>query len=362
MFITAAYIGSRIIHLPSQNNRIGQMNPSYDAQYGNVMSSCNPSTSVLADNFAPYDKTTNPSGCAAADGFALPYANFVSDFGTSASVAQALGPYPQYNYIFNNFEAKGTTFYNSAQIELEKRFTNGLSFLAGYTLSHQLDNASSGFSSFTSGGINKYNQKTEWAVSNSNEPQTLKVSGTYELPIGPGKKYVNNHLLGNVVGGWQVGWILDYEDGTVNGPGESGSPFPNGFERPDRNSSVGLSTGSYNKVGKYFFAGGKGAGPSMYNPLAFTATPTQYVIGTALRNYQGMTNAGLLMESLNARKHFYLGEHVQGILTVDYFNAFNRTQFNGPDNNVSDSTFTQDTSTGSQISNRQGQVKLQLQF
>jgi hypothetical protein len=68
------------------------------------------------------------------------------------------------------------------------------------------------------------------------------------------------------------------------------------------------------------------------------------------------------MESLNARKHFYLGEHVQGILTVDYFNAFNRTQFNGPDNNVSDSTFTQDTSTGSQISNRQGQVKLQLQF
>jgi hypothetical protein len=100
----------------------------------------------------------------------------------------------------------------------------------------------------------------------------------------------------------------------------------------------------------------------MYNPLAFTATPTQYVIGTAQRNYSGMRNAPTLSESLNARKHFYMGEHLQGILTVDYFNAFNRTQFNGPDNNVSDSTFTQDTSTGSQISNRQGQVKFQLQF
>ena len=77
-----------------------------------------------------------------------------------------------------------------------------------------MDNTSSGFSSFTSGGINKYNQKPEWAVSNADAPQTLKVSGTYELPIGPGKKYVNNYKMGNLVGGWQVGWILDYEAGT----------------------------------------------------------------------------------------------------------------------------------------------------
>jgi hypothetical protein len=362
MFITAAYVGNHIVHLPSQNNRIGQMDPKYDSQYGNVMSSCNPGTSVLADNFAPYDKTLNPSGCAAADGFTPPYANFASDFGNSSTVAQALGPYPQYNYIQNNFEAMGSTTYNSAQIEIEKRFTNGLSFLAGYTLSHMMDNTSSGFSTFTSGGINKYNQKPEWAVSNSDEPQTLKVSGTYELPIGPGKKYVNNHLMGNVVGGWQFGWILDYEDGSVNGPSESGAPFPNGFERPDRNESVGLSTASYSKVRDYFTHGGKGAGPSMYNPKAFTATATQYVLGTAKRNYSGMRNAPTLSENLNARKHFYLGEHLQGILTVDYFNAFNRTAFNGPDNNVSDSNFTQDNSTGSNISNRQGQVKFQLQF
>jgi len=49
----------------------------------------------------------------------------------------------------------------------------------------------------------------EFTISNADEPQTLKASGTYELPIGPGKKYVNNHLLENLVGGWQVGWILD---------------------------------------------------------------------------------------------------------------------------------------------------------
>ena len=37
---------------------------------------------------------------------------------------------------------------------------------------------------------------------------------------------------------------------------------------------------------------------------------------------------------------------MQGILQVDYFNAFNRTIFNGPDNNASDGTFAETNSEG----------------
>ena len=341
-FMTAAWVGNRVIHLPSQLNRIDQMDPKYDAQYG----------SQLADVFQP--------GQTSLDGVPLPYTNFVNDFAGSATVAQALVPYPQYSYIFNNFEGFGTTYYEGAQIEVEKRFSNGLAFLAGYTLSRLWDNTSSGFSSFTAGGINKYNQKPEWAVSNSDEPQTLKVSGTYELPIGPGKQYLNNHTTGNIVGGWQVGWILDYESGTANGVYENGSPFPNGFNRPDRNPGVSLGTASYSRVRDFFL--GKIGSAQMYDPSAFTLTPTQYVIGDAQRNYSALRNPAYLMEDFNAKKHFYMGERFQGILSVDYFNAFNRTQFNGPDNNASDGTFGQVTSQGSNISNRQGQVSFRLQF
>ena len=101
----------------------------------------------------------------------------------------------------------------------------------------------------------------------------------------------------------------------------------------------------------------------MFNPAGFTTTSSQYVLGNAQRIYSGLRNAPFLSENLNARKHFYVGEKVEAILTVDYFNAFNRTQFNGqPDGNASDGSFTQDNSQGSGISNRQGQVKLQVQF
>ena len=348
MLMTAAWVGNRIIHLPSQLNRINQMDPKYDAQFG----------SQLADVFQP--------GQTSVDGVSLPYQNFVNDFGGSATVAQALTPFPQYSYIFNNFEAYGTTYYQGAQIELEKRFSNGLSFLAGYTLSRLMDNTSSGFSSFTAGGINKYNQKPEWTISGSDEPQTLKASGTYELPIGPGKKYLNNHVAGNIVGGWQIAWILDYESGTpLSGCNnssvcENGSPFPNGFNRPDRNPAASLSTASYSRVRDYFL--GKAKVAQMFNPAGFTLTPTQYVIGNANRIYGALRNPGLAMESLNAKKHFYMGDRFQAILSVDYFNAFNRTQFNGPDGNINDGTFGQVTGQGSNISNRQGQVSFRVEF
>ena len=366
MLMTAAIVGNRVIHLPSQNNRIDQMDPVFDAKYGNVQSSCLPAgNSVLADNFAPYDKVNNPGGCAAADGFTLPYSTFVNDFGASSTVAQSLVPYPQYNYIMNNFEAKGTDYYQSFQVEVDKRFSNGLAFLAGYTLSHLLSNADSGFSSFANGGINKYNQKPEYVVSNADEPQTLKISGTYELPIGPHKRFLSNHgVAAQILGGWQVGWITDYEAGTPFGVFENGSPFPNGFNRPDRNSAVSLHA-DYSKQKAFFTQqGGQGTGPQIFNKAAFTPTPNQYVIGDALRNYGSLRNTPYYNENINARKHFYVGERFQAILTVDYFNALNRTQFgSGVDTNVNDGNFgTANGGTGNGQINRQGQVKLEVSF
>jgi carboxypeptidase family protein len=369
--VQAAWVGNRVIHLPSQNNEIDQLNPTYLAQYGSVISTCpgNAGNSVLSDTFATAAQGGN--GCAVPDGFTAPYANFVNDFGGSSTVAQSLVPYPQYSKIFNNFEGSGTTYYQSIQLEAEKHFTNGLNFLIGYTLSHLMDNTSSGFSSFTTGAVNKYNQKPEWSTSGADEPQTFKASGTYELPIGPGKMFVNNHTFGNLAGGWQIGWILDYESGNVvcscNGTAitENGTPFPNGYDRPDRAAGVSLSTGSYSRARDYFT--GKIGAAQMWNPNAFTLTPNQYVLSTSLRNYGKLRDNGYAREDLNVRKHFYMGERFQGILQVDYFNAFNRTQFEDPDGNKSDATFGQVVAQGNQLNppnngNRQGQVSFHLTF
>ena len=352
MFLTVAWLGNRVIHLPSQLNPINQINPT-NLTLG----------AKLTDAFAP-DQTS-------LDGVPLPYQNFVNDFGGSATVAQALAPYPQYSNISNNFEASGTAYYQSGQIELEKRFTNGLAFLAGYTLSHQMDNTGSGFSSFQNGVQNKYNQKPEWSISGADEPQTLKVSGTYELPIGPKKKYLNNHgITGQILGGWQVAWILDYEAGTAFGVGTGVTGIPNNTNRPNRVNSVSLGTASYKRARDFFV--GKSATAQIFNPNAF-APITSYTLGNAKRNYSELRNPNFYNENLNARKKFFIGEHLTGILQVDYFNAFNRTIFNGPDTNIDDNSFKDGVFTGNfgrvvntgnnaGTPNRQGQVSFRLEF
>lgn len=342
MFLTVAFLGNRAIHLPSQLNPIDQLDPKDLAL-----------SSQLSLNFQ--------DGSAQAAGFTAPYANFVNDFGGSATVSQALRPFPQFSNIFNNFEGSGTTYYQSGQIEIEKRFSDGLSFLAGYTLSHLMDNTGSGFSSFENGVQNKYNQKPEWAVSGSDEPQTLKLSGTYELPIGPHKKFLPGHgITAQVLGGWQVGWILDYEAGTASGPSTDITGIPGNTNRPDRVSGVKLSTANYTHERDYFVKGATGQ-DFIFDKNAFSQV-TNFTLGNAVRNYSGIRQPALYKEAVNARKKFFFGERFTGILQVDYFNALNRTRFNGPTTNISDDNFGQAISQGNQLSNRQGQAQFRLEF
>jgi hypothetical protein len=352
-------VGDRVIHLPSQINGINQLNPKYLALGNDLQLS-------FAD------------GSAQAAGYQLPYPNFVKDFGGSATVGQSLSPYPQYAYIFNNFEGSGTTYYQGLQLTAQKRFTNGLSFLTGYTLSRSWDNTSSGFTTFSNAALNKYNQKAEWAVSGADETNTLKLSGTYDLPIGPGKQFFSNKgVTGQVLGGWQVGWILDYESGqplcSCNNGGieENGTAYPgkstsgpNVTLRPNRVSGVKLSTAPYSRA-KDFFTG-KITAAQMFNPAGFALTPTQYVLGNAQRNYAELRGPANYSENANVRKHFYFGERFTGILQIDYFNLLNRTVFYPPDTNKSDGTFGQENTQGANnatgITNRQGQVSFRLEF
>ena len=67
----------------------------------------------------------------------LPYAGWVEQMtGCAPSVAQALRPYPQYcDNLQGLNENHGESLYNSLQMKLEKRFSDGIYTLVSYTLS-----------------------------------------------------------------------------------------------------------------------------------------------------------------------------------------------------------------------------------
>ncbi|WP_348270117.1 carboxypeptidase-like regulatory domain-containing protein [Edaphobacter paludis] len=342
-FLNVAYLGNRSVHLNGQLNPISQPNPSILALGGPLL------TANINDPIA------------VAAGIKAPYANYATDLGGSATVAHTLSPFPQYSNVYNNYDLSGAANYNGLQASLEKRFSNGLSFLTSYTLSKSMSNVDSGFTTFASLPENKYNQKAEWTVAGNDIRNNTKLSGTYELPIGPGKSFVNNRgVTGQLLGGLQVGFILSYQTGTPFGISENDNPLgcAGCFNRPNEVKSVARNTKGY---GDLSFANGQST-QQVFSTNAFVSTSQSYTLGNAVRNYSELRNPSFYNEDINARKKFALGEKVTFVLQMDYFNALNRTVFNNPNNNIDNTSNYGLVSAGQQNNPRQGQLSGRLTF
>ena len=134
----------------------------------------------------------------------------------------------------------------------------------------------------------------------------------------------------------------------------------NSFDRPDIDPGVPLKTFNYG-LSKSYFTGKTAIQPIQFPTNAFPNTgPWQ--VGDSKRAYAALRTPPLRIENFDAIKSFRIGDRVQAIIRVDYFNAFNRTQFQAPDENSLDSTFGQIINLSSQISNRQGQATFRIEF
>jgi Carboxypeptidase regulatory-like domain/TonB dependent receptor len=343
MFMTVSYVGNRAIHLPATLELSNQPNPSV-LQYGPLLALNILDPAVVAAGFTP------------------PYPEYVQQFGSAAILEQALTPFPQFAGFFPSYEMDGTAFYNAFQVQGEKRFTGGASFLANYTYARLTSNTAIGSAPFSPNGMNAYNPRPEWGPSYIEQPYSFKFVGTYALPFGHGHKYANQGgIVSALAGGWQISAILNYAGGFPFGAQNSFNPLlVNSFDRPDIVSSVPLKTFSYNRSKDYF------TGQTPVQPVQFTTNAFQntgpWELGTAERAYRDLRTPPLRLESFNVIKSFHIWESLQASVRLDYFNAFNRTQFQEPDNNSLDSTFGQITNLTSQISNRQGQATFRVDF
>ena len=225
---------------------------------------------------------------AIAAGIKIPYPGFIQQLGGSATVIQSLTPFPQYQGFYPVFELAGTTFYNAAQIQAEKRFSGGLSFLSSLTTGRLLGNTAIGSAPFSPNGLNAFDNRSEYVPSFLDQKYSLKFVATYELPFGYGKKYLNSRgIAGQILGGWQLSGIATYSSGFPFGAYNGYNPLlVNSFDRPDINSSVPLTTYSYNWSYDWF-KNPNGAQPVQFPTNAFVNTgPWQ--LGDSLRAYSAL--------------------------------------------------------------------------
>jgi len=129
-----------------------------------------------------------------------PMYNIVPSLGAQANIQrrQLLLPYPQYGALTMNSISIGQNWYNSFQLKVERRFKQGLNFLVSYTNSKNMQAVSF---------LNASDAKPSRELVSYDVPQRLALSGLYELPIGPKKRWANSGLATKLIGGWQASWM-----------------------------------------------------------------------------------------------------------------------------------------------------------
>jgi hypothetical protein len=142
--------------------------------------------------------------------------------------------------------------YNAMVVKAEKRFSKGLTFIASYTWSHNIDQAEESLDENLSGRANPYNLRNERGNSSLDRRHNFITSFTYELPFGRGRTFGSgwNRAADTLLGGWQLGGIFTARTGTpfdINYPGD-----PQNSGTRNRGDRVGSGVLSNPTIDKWF--------------------------------------------------------------------------------------------------------------
>jgi hypothetical protein len=311
MNIDAAYVGNHGEHIASNLENIDQTPAGY-LSLGSLLN----------------EQIDSPDAIAA--GIPSPYPGF------SGTVSQALRPYPQFASVNEGIDPIGNARYDSLQMKMEKRTSNGLAFLVSYTLSKEIDDTSQtqGYAVWARGSRDTNNRKLEFALDPSNPTHNLNILWVYQIPLGKN----GNAFTKKALGGWEVNGVLSYTSGTpLSISGSNALPiFNSGGNNPDRNVAGGpIRTGvSYSSYRPCTLAVCPPNYPVLLNPNAFELPPL-YQFGTLgdTINVRGFPNYN---EDLSLLKRTYvpaISEAFNVEFRVETFNTFNRTVFSNPATN-----------------------------
>ncbi|MGH6879159.1 MAG: hypothetical protein ACREHV_17505, partial [Rhizomicrobium sp.] len=265
-------------------------------------------------------------------GIAAPYTNIYTDWGSGVNVAQALRPYPQYNYIYLDvLQNIGQSTFESLQATLQHRMSAGLTLQAAFTWEKTLTDADSTLPA-TNGGISQVQNPddldSEKALSSQDVPYTFTAAFLYHLPFGRGRPFLQRGIGNAILGGWELGGVLRYQSGTPISFGcANGIPDWQNCIRFNRASAPPLSAavlnGTFNPFTERYFspvcqyAGEAGCGFADPNTEAVAAgsnTTVQqarggaYILGNYPRNNPDAFGPDYLNEDFSLIRNFHMFE------------------------------------------------------
>jgi hypothetical protein len=227
-------------------------------------------------------------------------------------------PYQRLGFVSAN-SSKGFSRYDALDVRVERRFSNGLALIGTYTWNKQL--GIRGFDNYTV----MYIDNVRHNYGPESQPHRSVISYVYELPFGPGKKFLSggNPILARIIGGWQVNGITTLRSGSF------------------LSVSSNVNNGAGSRAGNKADATGLPANlpedqrtrAMWFNTAAFVDPPfTRY--GTSGEGV--VMGPGAVNFDISFFKNTRITEGTNLQFRAEAFNAFNQVNLNNPNLNVSD--------------------------
>ena len=276
---------------------------------------------------------SNPAGLSAASFLASNSPNpYAGRGGTgviaaaSVSNGQLCRPFPQFSTV-NLQPSTSKSNYNSLILNARKRYTKGFSLTTGYTWSKNMDSQFSQGSNLNvgaaSGPQNVYNINGvggEYSLAINDIPHRFTFGGSWDLPFGRGRAYLNtSKLVDLLIGGFQANMTFVAQDG---GPvplqldtNQNSSIYGSVVQRPNLVAGVNPCTSGsvQSRLTNYF------------NPAAFAA-PAIGEFGNAPRTLGSCRAPGNRNADLSVFKEFQF-ERVHFRFQAEALNVFNTPLF-----------------------------------
>jgi len=302
MVLEVAYIGSHAMHLP--------ITTQLDYIPRQFLS-----TSLVRDNATNTllsSSVTNPFKGLLPNGGSLNNA--------TTTLRQLLIPYPQYpvpgtpsatsNGIVMAYSNAGSSYFQSLNVRLQKRFTNNLTLINNFIWNRLIDRLAY---------LNDSDPQPEKRLSSDSRPLRNVLASTYNLPIGRGRRVnIQNRVGDFLVGGWGLSGILTLQSGPTLGWGNYiyyGGPLNLNVHQPD---GLAFDITRFNTV---------------------TAQQLVDNIRTFDQQFNNLRRDPVKQFDATLSKSFRFAEKRYIQFRVEAFNLTNRVTFGGPQTNPTNAAF-----------------------
>jgi len=292
-------------------------------------------------------ETTVEIGYLGAGGFHLQRSHLINNALPGAGLIQPRRPFPKISFVANTvfpaavastmtsstfpvstinlLENTSQSWYDAGYVNVRRRASNRLSFLANYTFAKSLENApdfrSPMFEAATPQNNNDLNAEKGPAC---DIRQRVAVSAVYAPPV-----YGLNGLTRALTRDWR---------GSMEYQVQTGFPMTMSVFGDTANAGtvVGENPIRANVTGKSVFASGTRNSTTWFNPAAFTAPPA-YTFGNVGRNT--VYGPGMQTMDLALVRGFSFAEKSRLETRAEFFNGLNHTNLGTPNRFVNTSSF-----------------------